>query len=199
MASLPNDMKLKTDGSERLKYATSALAAATLAQTTEASKRSLSKKSRWWSRPCFMLVAVISAVFHVVFWIIHSLVRVFCHIQRVASNQMLSMLGNDLVASAAFPLAQVREGVRWVPLLDRQHQPIPGCGLLVHVEVLQEPGYGTSWRQWTRCEGDAHDHDGVADGVADHELPDSSEEDEVSESPTFALEPLERELTLCTI
>jgi len=41
----------------------------------------------------------------------------------------------EFVAAAAFPFSGLREGIRWVPLLDGKHHPIDLCGLLVEIRI----------------------------------------------------------------
>ena len=43
--------------------------------------------------------------------------------------------GRQIIAAASFPLAGVREGIRWVALKDSKHHEIDQCGLLLEARV----------------------------------------------------------------
>lgn len=49
-----------------------------------------------------------------------------------------------VVASTAYPLRSLRDGIRWVPLRDEQHHTLPQSGLLVEVRFVGP------WAEWRR-------------------------------------------------
>jgi len=62
-------------------------------------------------------------------------IQVF-HVEASTLNRVKAgRVSKEHIASNAFPLMGLRQGMRWASLLDKNHQDIEHCGVLIHLRL----------------------------------------------------------------